>query len=331
MTTTFSRRCFLATTSAIGMSSLVGRRVNADSTGADTDGTPVHETTYTEAKTFDWRFGMSLRTPVTFTNGLGTFSIPMDWPEQTIQVTSRDVSSAVTHLQFRDLNNSVRQVVMGMPRVTANSSVEVMLGVRVEKRDIIAPSDPSSLMIPKRISREMRNYMGNSPNIDASHGRIRALSRELESQSPGSAWQTVRLIYDTVRERVRYVEGDIRRASDALNDGEGDCEDMTSLFVALCRNAGVPARMVWIPGHCYPEFYLESSTGGETTGHWFPCQAAGSELFGEMQEDRPILQKGDRFKVPEERKVARYVTEFFRCDRRGNGSPSIRFVREPVL
>jgi transglutaminase-like putative cysteine protease len=285
---------------------------------------------YSDATTFDWQFGMKLRTPVTFTNGLATFPIPMDWPEQTVTITSRDVSAGVTQMQMRDLPGGARQAVVGINRLTANQTVDVLLNYKVEKRNITAPPNTDSLVIPPRVSREMRIYLGTSPMIDANHGKIRALSRELETAATqdASAWETVRRIYDRVRGEVTYTEGPIRNASDALIDGKGDCEDMTSLFVALCRNAGVPARMVWIPGHCYPEFYLEERDADSGAGHWYPCQAAGTEQFGEMQEERPILQKGDRFKVPEQRQMVRYVSEFFRCDRAGKGSPVVSFIRE---
>lgn len=42
-------------------------------------------------------------------------------------------------------------------------------------------------------------------------------------------------------------------------------------------------------------------------GHWIPCQAAGEYCFGAMREARPILQKGDKFKVPGNKKPQRYV------------------------
>lgn len=338
MKSPISRRRWFTST-AVSLAVVSGSRWNSVSADEPTPASkPVASDadapTFTETKTSNWRFGMSVRTPVTLTAGLGTFCVPMDWPEQTVTITSREIDGRLAQWQMRDLNESARQVAVGIPRMTANSTLEVELIIHVEKRNIVAPVDPSGLVIPQRISRDLKAFMGNSPNIDASHGSIRMLSRKLESESESkAAWDRVRLIYDTVREQVRYVEGPIRDASDALKDGKGDCEDMTSLFVALCRNAGVPARMVWVPDHCYPEFYLESShptTDGKAVGHWYPCQAAGSEAFGEMQEDRPILQKGDRFKVPEERQVVRYVAEFFRCDRRGNGSPDVRFIRESV-
>jgi hypothetical protein len=85
--------------------------------------------------------------------------------------------------------------------------------------------------------------------------------------------------------------------------------------------------MVWIPDHCYPEFYLEDEQG---KGTWFPCQAAGTRQFGEMDEYRPILQKGDRFKVPEKGQQVRYIAEFFRCVPAGNRQPRPVFVREVI-
>ena len=101
----------------------------------------------------------------------------------------------------------------------------------------------------------------------------------------------------TVKSRVRG-----RRCE----DGFGDCEELTSLFVAMCRVAGIPARSVWVPGHCYPEFYLEDEQG---EGHWYPCQAAGTRIFGAMPEARPVLQKGDNFRIPGSRQPQRYVQE----------------------
>ncbi len=154
--------------------------------------------------------------------------------------------------------------------------------------------------------------------------RIRNASRELAvtAMEAENDWQRVEQIYDYVREHVEYVEGSLKNASDALQGRTGDCEEMTSLFVALCRNARIPARMVWIPDHCYPEFYLEDAQG---QGYWFPCQAAGTRQFGRMDEYRPVLQKGDRFKVPEKKVPVRYVSEFFRCDRKGKSDPRPNF------
>ena len=44
-----------------------------------------------------------------------------------------------------------------------------------------------------------------------------------------------------------------------LRDGKADREDLNATFVAICRAAKIPARMVWSVDFCYAEFYLEES------------------------------------------------------------------------
>ncbi len=151
-------------------------------------------------------------------------------------------------------------------------------------------------------------------------------SEAAESGEP-TTWQLVEAMYDWVRANVEYKEGPFKGAMDALKDGHGDCEELSSLFIALCRASGIPARTVWIAGHCYPEFYL---TDAEGNGYWFPCQAAGSRDFGGIAEHRPILQKGDNFSDPDRpgRKL-RYVSEHLKVAN-AVGKPRVKFIREPI-
>ncbi len=275
----------------------------------------------------NWRIGLILTTPVTCTNVLATFPVPMDWPEQKVTVTGQSIDPAISKWDTRELPGGAKQVVLTMARVPAGSTVEMTFTFQIERSRILGPEMTDDLVAPKRPGRELRLYMGNSPFIDASNGRVKAASRELAQLEAENDWQRVEQIYDYVREKVQYVEGKLKNASQALIDGQGDCEEMTSLFVALCRNARIPARMVWIPDHCYPEFYLED---GDGNGHWFPCQTAGTRQFGRMDEYRPVLQKGDRYKVPEQKTPSRYVSEFFRCDKKGKSNPKPKFIREMI-
>ncbi len=278
-------------------------------------------------QTQQWRIGMVLTTPVMCTNVIATFPVPTEWPEQKVTLVGKVIDPIVRAWEVRDLASSAKQVALQIPQVPAGARVEMTFVFNIERSRILPPTQTDDLVIPQRPARELRNYLGNSPNIDASNSIIRSASRELAAKEAENDWQRVEQIYDFVREKVEYVEGPLKNASVALRDGKGDCEEMTSLVVALCRNAKVPARMVWIPGHCYPEFYLED---GEGNGFWFPCQAAGTRQFGRMDEYRPVLQKGDRFKVPEKRQPVRYVAEYFKCDRKGKGNPDPGFVREQI-
>jgi hypothetical protein len=258
----------------------------------------------------------------------GTVPVPIDWPEQEVRIVEEDFSPEVKNPQYRTTDETVQQLLFEIPYLASGSEVHALVTFEVRRRPILAPEDPSHLKVPDRLARDIKIYLGPSPYIESRHAKIRSLAREIIAQKEDeTAWTKVEAIYDYVRENVEYKEGSLKGALQALKDGEGDCEELTSLFIALCRAAGIPARTVWIPGHCYPEFYLVDREG---QGHWFPCQAAGTRAFGEMPESRPILQKGDNFRVPEDPKERRrYLAESLKgIPTREGGEPRFRPVRE---
>ncbi|MEM2385863.1 MAG: transglutaminase-like domain-containing protein, partial [Candidatus Bathyarchaeia archaeon] len=87
------------------------------------------------------------------------------------------------------------------------------------------------------------------------------------------------LIYNFVIEHLRYeVQKEEKGALWALENGVGDCSEYSYLFVALCRAAGIPARIqagfafhkdseVMEDGHMWAEYYLEKYG-------WIPVDAA---------------------------------------------------------
>jgi hypothetical protein len=97
----------------------------------------------------------------------------------------------------------------------------------------------------------------------------------------------------------------------------------------MCRACDVPARIVWVNNHCFAEFYLQDADG---VGYWFPAESAGTRAFGEMPLTRPILQKGDNFKVPERpRDRLRYASDYMvGLPLPGSGQPKVRFIRELI-
>lgn len=334
-----SRRQWLSTASTLAAAVCLPRPTRAQelapaqAAAADGDdaATPAADAapllTYDSPKSQTWRVGLILRSNRASCSAVqATFPIFANWPEQSVQLVDQHVDRHVTAWTTRTIGRGVRQVQLVMPFVPPGNEVEVTFTFQVQRSRILGPEDTSGLQIPPRLTAETRSGMGNSPYIDASDARIKAAARQLAEQPADSDWQRVEQIYDWVREQVRYTEGPIRSASQALRDGTGDCEELSSLFIAICRASRIPARIVWIPGHCYPEFYLEDQ---QERGAWFPCQAAGTRQFGQMDEYRPVLQKGDRFKVPEKRLPQRYVSEFFTCKTKG-GDPTPTFVRDQL-
>jgi hypothetical protein len=206
----------------------------------------------------------------------------------------------------------------------AGQEARALVTFEVTRRVLLPPEDISLFDVPKRIDRSMRVYLGASPYIEIRDGRIRRAAREAVEEKE-QAWEVVEALYDYVREKVEYQDGPLKGAAKALKDGTGDCEELTSLFIALCRVNKIPARTVWVEGHCYPEFYLVDSEG---IGYWFPCQAAGTRAFGEISDNKPILQKGDNFRLPDRPEPMRYVSEFVKGSvAKGTSRPSVKFVR----
>ena len=275
-----------------------------------------------------WKLVMTIRAPNEPCGGIyGTATVPTGWPEQTVRVAEEDVSPSVKELEYRTLENGVKQMLISIPTLSAGEESHAFVTFEVTKAAILAPTDTTQFEIPKKVSRDVGKFLAPSPFIESQNSKIRSLARDLlKEKSEATAWEQVETLYDWVRDHVEYKNGPLKGALAAMNDGTGDCEELTSLFIALCRANKVPARTVWIPGHCYPEFYLMDKEGH---GHWFPCQAAGTRDFGSMPDMRPILQKGDNYRVPEKKEPQRYVAEFLTVKAiQGGGKPQVRFVRD---
>jgi hypothetical protein len=255
--------------------------------------------------TTTWKFGIRVTGTGETRNAQVTFPLPVDWPEQKIHVVSIDTTENVAAAKIRKLGSDASQMFFRIPRLQADEVAEVSVTMQIEKRESRAPADPSRFVFGDSRSRKLRGYLTPSPYIESNDDRIVELANGLPVNPDETAWQQVETIYRWVRENLEYrFDTEIRSCLEAVDTGHGDCEEMSSLFIALCRARGIPARAVWIPEHTYPEFYLEDADGN---GHWFPCQAAGSYAFGHMPEARPILQKGDKFRVPGHSRPLRYI------------------------
>lgn len=276
----------------------------------------------------NWKIGVVVRGGDGLATGItATAPIPTEWPEQQVEIVDRDVSDNVGGVAFRDLEPGARLMVVTIPRLQAGDVARAVLTFRVTRSAVAEPPNPAAFVPIRARSRELAPFLAESPSIESRHVTIRKLADEVTAGTD-EGWPQAQAIYDFVQKKLTYKTGELKGALDALRDGDGDCEAYTSLFVALCRAKGIPARTVWVPGHCYPEFYLEDKAGN---GYWLPCQSAGDREFGGIRDRRPILQKGDSFRVPGLGKPQRYATPTMTArDMQGRTPPSLEFVQVEV-
>lgn len=272
-------------------------------------------------------------------NVLATVAVPLTCPEQEVQLIEEDITQHVRSHDYRELpGQGAKQMIVRIPQLLNKEEARAVLTFEVRTRTILPPEDTSELVIPKKPPRELRRYLGKSPMIETKDSKIKKLLREIfaelesedgadESDAELTDWQRVEAIYNYVQDNITYQEQDDKSALATLKDGHGDCQNISALFVALCRTDRIPARLVWVHEHNYPEFCLEDADGKL---HWFPCESSGTRAFGEMPTPRVIMQKGDNFKVPERRKALRYVSDYMIGVPAGPGSgkPSHKFIRE---
>jgi hypothetical protein len=274
------------------------------------------------AYTSRYQVGVKISAGASPCRGLfATVLVLADWPEQTVVVDLEEVSDGV-ETRFRMLDGGVKQMLVAVPILPAGQTAEALITYEVTRHALLPPEDPSVFVFAKRPPPAVRKALGHSPLIESRNPKIRTQAEAiLGDHFDASAYDQVKAIHEWVCKNIERVEGKTKGAFGALRDKNGHQEDITSLFIALCRAADIPARTVWIPEECYAEFYLDDDKG---EGHWLPCRLTGAKEFGSIDERQPILQKGDNFKVPEEKQPVRFVPEFLKGS---GGRPDVEFVR----
>jgi len=288
---------------------------------------PSEDAKLGEAVTHHWRIGVIINASVKPCKGiLSTIPVPSEWPEQQVRESDHDVSHWA---KINDqTNEGLKLMAVSVMMLAAGQEAKALVTYEIVRKSILAPKNPEQFKLadPGRMDRTVRPYLAFSPLIESRNAKIISLAKEIV-EGKEQAWQRVEALFDWVRNNVEY-DNNLRKPKGALvaiQERKAGHEDLASLFIALCRASDIPARTVWVPGFCYPEFYLLDEQG---KGQWFPCQVAGNRYFGEIPENRPILQKGDNFRNPDNpRERVRYLPEWLTGS---GGHPQVKFVRELV-
>ena len=256
-------------------------------------------------KTTTYRVKIVLRVEAD-TNTLSKISatcpIPVDWPEQQVKLVS-ETKTEGAKTREKTVAGMGALLVVDCPKLPRGQVLEVERIYELTRTPIVTKVIPPSLQRPAQVPKEFRDYLKASPGIETADKDLQKLAEQLGAGKK-HPWEFTRDCSKWIRRNIRYKTGPYEGAKATLQKKTGDCENVSALLIALCRIAEIPARTVWVEGHTYPEFYLED---GDGHGHWIPVQLHAPEVFGNMSEYRPILQKGDHYRDPIAKKAVRYL------------------------
>jgi hypothetical protein len=226
---------------------------------------------------------------------------PVEWDAQK-DVTIDEVSPAPTHENIDAATGSgiYNWDLTGQPKVGEDLPILIKFTFTAyETHTNISPADVKpydmASLLYKQYTAPERFIQSNDPEIKAKATKIAA--------GETNPLLLARRFYDYIIDHSTYTltgKG-LEGAKTMLTTGKGECGDYSSLFIALSRASGIPARAVvgyWaVSGldqtHVWAEFYLEGYG-------WVPADATIGQsqpgkrdfYFGNMDNQRVILNKG---------------------------------------
>lgn len=264
----------------------------------------------------------------------GTLQIPTEWPEQSVRVVKEDISPGVKGSKYRE-TGLLKQFMFHMPFIETAKEEFVEFHLEYTRKEVLPPEDTSAFKIPKKLDKELRIYLGDSPKLDPKVGKVSQTLKEIGTgfTEETTDWDKVEAVFNWVKDNIARHMANGASTADVLKSKKANTEDIVATFVALCRAARVPARMVWLTEGVSAEFYMQDESG---KGRWFPCSYGAKAEFGFSTETKPIILKGDSFKVPadvfqvpEQKGEQRFIAESLKCSSGGPGAgkPQVDFIK----
>ncbi len=205
--------------------------------------------------TSDWQFGMTIRATSDTSGIQATVPVPLDWPEQTVEVVSIDKPDSVSVARIKADRNESSHLYFKVGQLPAGQQVTVTVRMKIQKLASGVPPQTDRFVFDTSPGAALRKYLTPSPFIESRDPAIVALAESIPVDSRAPAWNQVETIYDWVRDNIEYqFDPEIRTCLSALENRRGDCEELSSLFIAICRARGIPAAPSGFPITRIPSF-----------------------------------------------------------------------------
>ncbi len=281
---------------------------------------PTDQTGYLEPRKYRLRVGIDLDASGDARDVLASTPVPIVVPEQ--QITAERVTTNLGAAGIDGLTPTARQLTLVVPQLPSGARVSAVAEFELTVSKQYFGYDAEQFPVEQKIPLDVRAAgLGDSPGIQTQSPPLLKLLQELKG-SRTHPWQLARSFAEWVPQHIRPQLGAYTSVTTALEKRVGDCEEMAGVFVALCRAAGIPARLVWIPNHVWSEFYL---TDHEGRGHWIPAHTACYPWFGWTGVHELVIQKGDRLRLPGKPGLVRLQTDRLRW---GGAKPTARYWAE---
>lgn len=258
---------------------------------------PEDATGYLEPRRFRLRVGIDIIGKGNVEGVTATTPVPIAAPEQ--EIVSERVRTEAAQGVIESIAPLARQLRILVPQLSRGEKATAVAEFELELRKQYFGYEREKFPAAQTVPVELRTqFLGDSPGIQTRSAGVTALLKEIVGQGSAAEkhpWLQAELFAAWVRDHIKPKVGLYTSVDKALENRTGDCEEMAGVFTALCRAAGIPARLVWIPNHVWSEFYLSDSEG---KGHWIPVHTACYHWFGWTGAHELVIQKGDRLKVP---------------------------------
>ncbi len=184
-------------------------------------------------------------------------------------------------------------------------TIEVIVDYVLRREQVLVQVDPARV---GDFSADYRTIFSESLRIDSPHMTVTAAIRRMAEQACGSEtnpYLKAQLILEHVAKQVDHYSKDPSKPSCGVGDatlcieqGGGCCTDLHSLFIAMARALGIPARLQMgyrlldrnlgkenvDPGYrCWPEYFIPGYG-------WIPCDIV--EADAASGEGRRIWTSG---------------------------------------
>ncbi|MEM3673792.1 MAG: transglutaminase domain-containing protein [Candidatus Bathyarchaeia archaeon] len=196
--------------------------------------------------------------------------------------------------------------VWGNLRIYGGQSFTVEISYNVTSFGVRYQINPNLVEDYNKSSSLYWNYTQPETLIESSSQEINSTAQNIVGNE-NDTHEKVYKIYNFVVEHLKYkAQEEEMGALWALRNGVGDCSEYSYLFVALCRAAGIPARVqagfafhyensVVEDGHMWAEYYIENYGWVPVDATWRLFNALDYLHFGSLRSMSTVIPYSNFF------------------------------------